>query len=96
MSVPSSNILTFDKHTCFFTLAVPNNFRYPVWGQEPGSLTHKHCRVLTQKLTFSPTCYYEVGTSGNALKAILFQLVYRSNIYKSVCIFLYIKLQSEL
>jgi hypothetical protein len=24
--------------------------------------------VLTQKLTFSPSYYYEVGTSGNALK----------------------------
>jgi len=41
---------------------------YPFWGQEPGSLTHRHCRVLTQKFTFSPAHYYEVGTSGNALK----------------------------
>jgi len=29
-------------------------------------------------------------------KAILFQLVYRCNIYSPVCLFLYIKLQLEL
>ena len=51
--------------------AVPNHFRYPVWGQKPGSLTHRHCRVLTQKLIFSPVYYYEVGTSGNALKSYI-------------------------
>jgi len=28
--------------------------------------------------------------------AILFQLVYRSNIYRSICLFFYIKLQLEL
>jgi len=35
----------------------------------------------------------EVLTHWNA---ILFQLVYRCNIYRSVCLFLYIKLQLEL
>jgi hypothetical protein len=39
-----------------------------VWGQEPGSLTHKHGRLLTQKQIFTPASYYEDGTSGNALK----------------------------
>jgi hypothetical protein len=34
--------------------------------QEPGSLTHRHCRLLTQKGIFSPGYYYEDGTSGNA------------------------------
>ena len=53
---------------CFFTLAVPNHFRYPVWGQEPSSLMHRHCSVLTQKFTFSPAYYYEVVTNCNALK----------------------------
>jgi len=37
-------------------------------GKEPGSLKHRHCRVLAQKLIFSPAYYYEVGTSGKALK----------------------------
>jgi hypothetical protein len=52
----------------FFTLAVPSQFRYPVWGQELGSLTHRHCRLLTQKRIFSLVFYYEVGTGGKALK----------------------------
>jgi len=34
--------------------------------QEPGSLTHRHRRLLTQKRIFSPGYYYEDGTSGNA------------------------------
>jgi hypothetical protein len=34
--------------------------------QEPGSLTHRHRRLLTQKGIFSPGYYYEDGTSGNA------------------------------
>jgi len=29
---------------------------------------HRHRRLLTQKQIFSPAYYYEVGTSGNALK----------------------------
>jgi len=53
---------------CFFTLAVPNQFRYPVWGQEPGSLMHRHRNLLTQKGIFSLCYYYEVGRSGKALK----------------------------
>ena len=36
--------------------------------QEHGSLTHRHCNLLTQKGTFSLDYYYEAGTSGNALK----------------------------
>jgi hypothetical protein len=34
--------------------------------QEPGSLTHKHRRLLTLKGIISPGYYYENGTSGNA------------------------------
>jgi hypothetical protein len=34
--------------------------------QEPSSLTHRHCRLLTQKGIFSPGYYYKDGTSGNA------------------------------
>jgi hypothetical protein len=35
-------------------------------GHEPGCLTHRHRRLLTQKGIFSPGYYYEDGTSGNA------------------------------
>jgi len=52
----------------FFILAVPKKFRYPVWGQEPHSLTHRHRRLLTQKRTFIPAYYFTVGTSGKAVK----------------------------
>jgi hypothetical protein len=41
------------RFTYFFILAVPNQFRYPVWGQEAGSLTHRHRRLLTQKRIIS-------------------------------------------
>jgi len=34
--------------------------------QEPSSLMHRHRRLLTQKVIFSPGYYYEDGTSGNA------------------------------
>jgi hypothetical protein len=34
--------------------------------QEPGSLKHRHRRLLTQEGIFSPDYYYEDGTSGNA------------------------------
>jgi len=34
---------------CFFALTIPNQIRYPVWGQESGYLMHRHCRLLTQK-----------------------------------------------
>jgi hypothetical protein len=37
----------------FFILAVPNQFRYPVWGQEAGSLTNRQRRLLTQKRIIS-------------------------------------------
>jgi hypothetical protein len=50
------------------TLAVSNQSRYPVWRQEPGCLTHRHRRLLTQKLIFSPAYYNKVGTNGIALK----------------------------
>ena len=78
----------------FFILTVPNQFRYPVCGQEPGSLMHRHRRLLTQKRIFSLAYYFTVGRSGNAVKC--YQLVYRPTIYTPVCLFLYIKLQLEL
>jgi len=31
----------------------------------------RHCRLLTQKQIFSPAYYYEVGTSGNAMKCCI-------------------------
>jgi len=33
--------------------------------QEPGSLTHRHRRLLTQKGIFNPGYYYKDGTRGN-------------------------------
>ena len=35
---------------------------YPVWGQEPGFLLHRHRRLLTQKRTFSPAYDFTVVT----------------------------------
>jgi len=59
----------------FFILAVPNQFRYPVWGQEPGSLMRRHRRLLTHERIFAPSYYFTVGTNGNAVRCyILFQL----------------------
>ena len=49
----------------------PNQFRYPVCGQEPSSLTHRHGRLLTQKRIFSPAYYIAVGTSANAVKCYI-------------------------
>jgi hypothetical protein len=46
------------QYPYFFIFAVPNQFRYPVWGQEPRSLTYRHRRLLTQKLKFSPAYYF--------------------------------------
>jgi len=42
-----------------------------VWGQEPGSLMHRHRRLLTQKRVFSPAYYFTVGTSGNSVKCYI-------------------------
>ena len=40
-----------------------------IWfGDRNPALLCRLCRVLTQKLTFSPAYYYEVRTSGNTLK----------------------------
>jgi hypothetical protein len=64
---------------CSFTLTVPHQFRYLVWGKEPGSLKHRHCRLLTQKRIFS-TKLEQVVRHRNA---ILFQLVYSPSIYRS-------------
>jgi len=63
-------LLWLNAPTSLFLLS-QNQFRYPVWGQEPGSLTHRHCRLLTQKRRFSPAYYFTVGTSGNAVKCYI-------------------------
>jgi len=44
---------------------------YPVWGQEPGFLTHRHRILLTQKRTFSPAYYFSVVTNGNVVKCYI-------------------------
>ena len=58
----------------FFILTVPNHFRYPVWGQEPSSLMHRHRRLLTQKGIFSPAYYITVGAN-NTLKCYIISAV---------------------
>ena len=70
----------------FFTLV---QFRYPVWGQEPGSLTHRHCRneYLAQLIISQ---LEQVVMQWNA---ILFQLFNGWTIYSPVCLFLYIKVR---
>jgi hypothetical protein len=55
----------------FFTLAIPYQFKYLVWGQEPSSLTHRHRRLLTEKRIFSPAYYFTAGTRGNAVKCLI-------------------------
>jgi len=59
----------------FFILAVPNQFRYSVWGQEHGFLMRRHRRMLTQKRIFSLAYYFTVGTSGNAVKCYIISAV---------------------
>jgi hypothetical protein len=81
---------------CFLTLAVPNQFRYPAWGQEPGCLMHRHCRLLAEKWILSPAYCYTIGTSGNAVKChIISALLWLDYLptYIPVCLFLYIKLR---
>ena len=58
----------------FFILVVPNHFRYPVWGQEPGCLTRTHRRLLTQKRIFRPAYYFTVGAN-NAVKCYIISAV---------------------
>jgi hypothetical protein len=38
---------------CFFALTVPNQFKYLVWGQEPGSFTHTHHILLPEDRLFT-------------------------------------------
>jgi hypothetical protein len=38
------------------------------FGDEPGCVTHRSRRLLTQKWIFSPAYYFTVGTSGKAMK----------------------------
>jgi hypothetical protein len=42
---------------CFFRASFVDNFMYPVWGQEPGTLTQTNRRLLNQKRLFSPAYY---------------------------------------
>jgi len=58
-------------------LAVPNQFRYPVSGQEPGSLTYRYRRLLTQKLIFSPAYYF---TWPDYLHTSLFIPIYQTSV----------------
>jgi hypothetical protein len=60
---------------CFFAVAFPNQFKYLVWGQEPGCLTHAHRRLLTEERLFSLAYYYTVGTSCNAVQCHIISVV---------------------
>jgi len=37
-------------------------------GTEPGSVTHRHRILLTEKQIFNPAYYYEAETSGSTMK----------------------------
>ena len=70
---------------CFFNFTVPNQFRNPVWGQEPRSLgitTHDCWQRNIQP-----------GQAATQWNAILFQLYYGCSIYRPLCLFPYIKLR---
>jgi hypothetical protein len=58
-----------------FSLAIPNQFRNPVWGEKAGFLTNRHRRLLTQKRIFSPAYYFKVGTSSNSEKRCIISAV---------------------
>jgi hypothetical protein len=75
--------------SCFFTLAVPKQFMYPVWGQEPNSLMHTNHRLLSEEGLFSPAYYYAVGTSGYAVKCHITSVaLWLDYLYTSVFIFI--------
>jgi hypothetical protein len=67
------------RGSCFVNLAVPNLFRYPVWGQKPGSISWRtHDRLLIEERIFSPACYYAVRTSGHTVEYQIISAVYGS------------------
>jgi hypothetical protein len=68
---------------CFFTLAVPNQFRYPARGQDPVSLMHTDRRLLTEAY------YYVVGTSGYTVKCHITSVVLWLDCSQTSLIFLY-------
>jgi hypothetical protein len=53
----TSLFLIYRWMTLPFRSSFPNHFRYPVWGQEPGSLTHTNRRLLTEERLFGPAYY---------------------------------------
>jgi len=73
---------------CFMTLTVPNQFRYPVSGQEPSSLTHTYHRLLTEERIFSPAYYYAVGTGGHAVKCHIISAVLWINFLHTSLLFI--------
>jgi hypothetical protein len=74
---------------CFITLAVPNQFRYPVLGQEPGCLNwHTHNRLLTEWRIFSPAYYYAEGTHGCAVKCCIISAVLWLNFLQTSLLFI--------
>ena len=74
-----------------FLVAVPNQARHPVWGQEPGSVTHRHRRLLTEKRIFSPAYYFRVGTSGNTVKCCIISAVLWLDYLQTSLFIFYIK-----
>jgi len=60
---------TVVRDPCFVTLAVPNRFRYLVWGQELSYLSlHTHHRLSTKEGIFSLSYYHVVKTGGLPVK----------------------------
>ena len=64
-------MLYLDFPTSLFSLSQTIS---DTWGQEPGSLTHRHRRLLTQKRIFRPAYYFTVGTN-NAVKCYVISAV---------------------
>ena len=86
--LPKQMMLSLDAPAS--SMPVPYQFRYPVWGQEPGSLTHRHRRLLNEKRIFSPSYYFTTGTSGNAVKFhIIWAVLWLNYLQTSVFISIY-------
>jgi hypothetical protein len=81
---------------CFVTLTVPNQFRYPVLGEEPGCLNwHTHDTLLAEWWIFTLAYYYAEGTSGHAVKCPVLWLDFlrdQSAVYRAQILFFFLGL----
>ena len=74
---------------CFVTFAVPNMFKYPVWGQEPGYVGwHTHDRTADWETDVQSGLYHAVGTSGHTVKCHIISVVLRLYVLQTGLLFL--------